>query len=219
MSNGQEMLSVLEHTGALLIARMNSADQATSAVKAAVDGGFRVVEVPLTTPRALAIINDLSAEYARSAEPIYVGAGTVLDEQQAHSCLDAGASFLVSPNLNPAMIEFANRHQVPTISGAFTPTEILNTATAGASVVKLFPAEFFGPAYAKSVLAPLRQVRLMPSGGVKPDNVSAWYRAGAFCVAAGSYVTAAGDSFSVTRAAETFLSATREARSQSGEDA
>lgn len=218
MRNGPKMLHILEQTGALLIARLGERNHATSVVKAAIDGGFRVVEVPLTTPDALKIIEELNGAYTGSDETVYVGAGTVLDEHQAESCLNAGASFLVSPSLNRSMIGFANRHQVPTISGAFTPTEILDTVTSGASVVKLFPAEFFGPAYAKSVLAPLRQIRLMPSGGVRPDNVDAWYRAGAFCVAAGSYVTGAGDFADVRRAAEVFLSATNEAQRRTAGD-
>src|SRR3954451_19351188 len=89
-----------------------------------------------------------------------------------------GATFLVSPQLNPEMLRVANRYQVPTISGAFTPTEILESAEAGADIVKLFPTENAGIAYAKAVLAPLAHVPIMPAGGVTLDNVAEWFAAG-----------------------------------------
>ena len=95
-----------------------------------------------------------------------MGAGTVLDGYAAYECIRAGAAFLVSPQLNPEMIRVANRYQVPTISGAFTPTEILETAEAGADIVKMFPTENAGIPYAKAVLAPLAHLPIMPAGGV-----------------------------------------------------
>jgi 2-dehydro-3-deoxyphosphogluconate aldolase/(4S)-4-hydroxy-2-oxoglutarate aldolase len=114
------------------------------------------------------------------------------------------------------MIATANRYQAVTVSGAFTPSEIVDTMQAGADIVKLFPAEFVGPEYVRTVTAPLPQVPLMPAGGVRPDNVQAWFDAGVVAVGVGSSVTKAarpdGDYRRVTEAAETILQAIGEAR-------
>jgi 2-dehydro-3-deoxyphosphogluconate aldolase / (4S)-4-hydroxy-2-oxoglutarate aldolase len=145
-----------------------------------------------------------------------VGAGTVFDGHAAYECIRAGARFLVSPQLNPEMIRVANRYQVPTISGAFTPTEILESAEAGADIVKLFPTENAGIPYTKAVLAPLAHLPLMPAGGVTTDNVKEWFAAGVAGVGVGSAVTKAwqpdGDYTRVTAAAQDFLAAVRDAR-------
>jgi 2-dehydro-3-deoxyphosphogluconate aldolase/(4S)-4-hydroxy-2-oxoglutarate aldolase len=114
------------------------------------------------------------------------------------------------------MIRVANRYQIPTISGAFTPTEILESVEAGADIVKLFPTENAGIPYAKAVLAPLAHVPLMPAGGVTTGNVKEWFAAGVAGVGVGSAVTKAwqpdGDFTRVTAAAQEFLTAVKDAR-------
>ncbi|MFF1386208.1 bifunctional 4-hydroxy-2-oxoglutarate aldolase/2-dehydro-3-deoxy-phosphogluconate aldolase [Arthrobacter sp. NPDC058288] len=214
MLNKFETLETIIRTGALLIARLDSADEAYRVAEAAIDGGIRAVEVPLTVPGALGVIERLSDKYGDQG--IVVGAGTVLDAEAAYASVSAGARLLVSPQLNPAMIATANRYQAVTASGAFTPTEVLNTLEAGADIVKLFPAELGGPAYVKTILAPLPQAPIMPSGGVTPANVSAWFAAGVTAVGVGSFVTKAaqkdGDYKLVSQAARTFLAAIDAAR-------
>jgi 2-dehydro-3-deoxyphosphogluconate aldolase/(4S)-4-hydroxy-2-oxoglutarate aldolase len=209
-----ETLETIIRTGALLIARLDSADEAYRVAEAAIDGGIRAVEVPLTVPGALGVIQRLADKYGDQG--IVVGAGTVLDAEAAYASISAGARLLVSPQLNPRMIATGNRYQVVTASGAFTPTEVVNTLEAGADIVKLFPAELGGPAYVKTILAPLPQAPIMPSGGVTPDNVSAWFAAGVTAVGVGSFVTKAaqndGDYGLVARAARTFLTAINDAR-------
>jgi 2-dehydro-3-deoxyphosphogluconate aldolase/(4S)-4-hydroxy-2-oxoglutarate aldolase len=209
-----EVLETIVRTGALLIARLDSADEAYRVAEAAIDGGIRAVEVPLTVPGALGVIERLADKYGDQG--IVVGAGTVLDAEAAYASVSAGARLLVSPQLNPNMIAAANRYQAVTASGAFTPTEVLNTLEAGADIVKLFPAELGGPAYVKTILAPLPQAPIMPSGGVTPENVGAWFAAGVTAVGVGSFVTKAaqndGDYGLVARAARTFLTAINDAR-------
>jgi 2-dehydro-3-deoxyphosphogluconate aldolase/(4S)-4-hydroxy-2-oxoglutarate aldolase len=209
-----EVFETIVRTGALLIARLDSADEAYRVAEAAIDGGIRAVEVPLTVPGALGVIERLSDKYGDQG--IVVGAGTVLDAEAAYASVSAGARLLVSPQLNPNMIAAANRYQAVTASGAFTPTEVLNTLEAGADIVKLFPAELGGPAYVKTILAPLPQAPIMPSGGVTPENVGAWFAAGVTAVGVGSFVTKAaqndGDYGLVARAARTFLQAIDNAR-------
>ncbi|WP_285725566.1 bifunctional 4-hydroxy-2-oxoglutarate aldolase/2-dehydro-3-deoxy-phosphogluconate aldolase [Psychromicrobium xiongbiense] len=209
-----EVLETIYRTGALLITRLDSAEEAHRVAEAAIEGGIRAVEVPLTVPGALGVIERLSASYADQG--VVVGAGTVLDAQAAYAAVSAGARLLVSPQLNPAMIATANRYQAATASGAFTPTEVVNTLEAGGDIVKLFPAELGGPAYVKTIMAPLPQAPIMPSGGVTPENVGAWFAAGVSAVGVGSFVTKAaqadGDYRRVSDAARTFLDAIAQAR-------
>ncbi|QWB22670.1 MULTISPECIES: bifunctional 4-hydroxy-2-oxoglutarate aldolase/2-dehydro-3-deoxy-phosphogluconate aldolase [Streptomyces] len=209
-----QSLDAIVRTGALLIVRLDSAEEALAVSEAAIEGGVRALEITLSVPGALDVISKLSERYGKDG--VVIGAGTVLDEQAAHACVSAGANLLVSPNLNPAMIAAANRYQAVTVSGAFTPTEIVDTMQAGADIVKLFPAEFMGPDYVRTVKAPLPQAPLMPAGGVSPDNVKAWFDAGVVAVGVGSSVTKAarpdGDYRRVTEAARTVLRSIEEAR-------
>ncbi|WP_284990935.1 hypothetical protein [Arthrobacter sp. efr-133-TYG-120] len=209
-----EVLETIVRTGALLIARLDSADEAYRVSEAAIEGGIRAVEVPLTVPGALGVIERLADKYGDQG--IVIGAGTVLDAEAAFASISAGARLLVSPQFNPKMIAAGNRYQAVTASGAFTPTEVVNTLEAGADIIKLFPAELGGPSYVKTILAPLPQAPIMPSGGVAPANVGAWFGAGVTAVGVGSFVTKAarndGDYGLVARAAQTFLTAIDEAR-------
>jgi 2-dehydro-3-deoxyphosphogluconate aldolase/(4S)-4-hydroxy-2-oxoglutarate aldolase len=207
-------LQTIDESGAVLIVRLESAEVAERVAEAAIAGGFRALEITLSIPGAVDVIRRLAAKHGSTG--VAIGAGTVLDEHSAYECIRAGAQFLVSPQLNPAMIRTANRYQVPTISGAYTPTELVNSAEAGADVLKLFPTEAGGIPYAKSVLAPLAHLPIMPAGGVTVENVGEWFAAGVAGVGVGSYVTKAwqpdGDFSRVTEAAKEFLSAVAEAR-------
>ncbi|MGY0056627.1 bifunctional 4-hydroxy-2-oxoglutarate aldolase/2-dehydro-3-deoxy-phosphogluconate aldolase [Streptomyces sp. LZ34] len=207
-------LESITRTGALLIVRLDSAQEALAVSEAAIEGGIRALEITLSVPGALDVISKLSDRYADDG--VVIGAGTVLDEHAAHTCISAGARLLVSPNLNPAMLATANRYQAVTVSGAFSPSEIVDTMQAGADIVKLFPAEFLGPQYVRTVRAPLPQAPLMPTGGVTPDNVKEWFDAGVVAVGVGSFVTKAarpdGDYRRVTEAASTILRAIEDSR-------
>jgi len=207
-------VTTIDESGAVLIVRLPDEDKAERVAHAAIEGGFRALEITLSIPGAVDLIRRLAAQYA--SQGVAVGAGTVLDGHAAYECIRAGAAFLVSPQLNPDMIRVANRYQVPTISGAFTPTEIVESAEAGADIVKLFPTENAGIAYARSVLAPLAHVPVMPAGGVTKENVEEWFAAGVACVGVGSAVTKAwqaDDDFSrVTLAARDFLAAVHDTR-------
>lgn len=207
-------LQTIDESGAVLIVRLPDATSAERVAHAAIEGGFHALEITLSIPGAVDLIHRLTAQY--TSQGIVVGAGTVLDGHAAYECIRAGATFLVSPQLNPEMIRVANRYQVPTISGAFTPTELLESAEAGADILKLFPTEGAGIPYAKSVLAPLAHLPVMPAGGVTTENVPEWFAAGVAGVGVGSAVTKAwqpdGDFTRVTAAARDFLAAVRAAR-------
>jgi 2-dehydro-3-deoxyphosphogluconate aldolase / (4S)-4-hydroxy-2-oxoglutarate aldolase len=207
-------LRSIHESGVVLIIRLDSADEARNVAEAAIAGGIRALEVTLSIPGAHHVIEDLAGKHRH--EGIVIGAGTVLDAQSAYTCVNAGAELLVSPQLDPGMIAVGNRYQAVTISGAYTPTEIVNTATAGADIVKLFPAEVGGAAYVKTVLAPLAHIPVAPAGGVTSENAREWFDAGVACVSVGSAITKAartsGDYDDVTAAARRFLSAVADAR-------
>lgn len=218
MSTKLRNLQSIGDTGAVLIVRLGDPADALNVAKAAIDGGVRALEITLSVPGALRLVERLAADHRH--EGIVVGAGTILDAQSAYNAVEAGAEMLVSPQLNPEMIAVSNRYQAVSISGAFTPTEIVNTVQAGADIVKLFPAEFLGPKYVKTVMAPLPHVPLAPTGGVTPDNVLDWFDAGVTAVGVGSFITKAaaadGDYQRVAEAAKTFLAAVDHARTQLG---
>jgi 2-dehydro-3-deoxyphosphogluconate aldolase/(4S)-4-hydroxy-2-oxoglutarate aldolase len=121
----------------------------------------------------------------------------------------AGAQFVVSPTLEPAVIRVCRDHNIPCVAGAFTPTEMLAAWRAGASLVKLFPASAGGPGFLHDVLTPLPFLRVVPSGGVSLANAADWIRAGAAAVSAGSALLGARD---LTAAARALVAAVAAAR-------
>ena len=209
MNSKYENLKTIMDSGMVLIIRTDSEDEAKNIAVAAVEGGIKALEITMAVPNAVNVIAFLANKYKN--ENVIVGAGTVLDAETANAVMLAGARLLVSPNLNPKMIEIANRYQAITVSGAMTPTEIINTVNSGADFVKLFPAEFV-----KTIKAPLPQAEIVPTGGVNPDNVKEWFEAGCHVVGVGSFVSKAhkkdGDFSKITQAAKIFVEAIKKAR-------
>lgn len=205
-------LGRISEDGVVVIVRLEDADEAFRASQAAIAGGVRAIEVTLSTPGALGVIERLVEAHGST---VSIGAGTVLDGHAAYAAISAGASFLVSPHLSREMIRTANRYQIPTVSGAYSPTEIMESVEEGADIVKLFPTDV-GPGYVQAVLAPLSHVPLMPAGGVTAENAKSWFDAGVCAVGVGSSITKAarpdGDYARVTEAAATFMNAIRNAR-------
>jgi 2-dehydro-3-deoxyphosphogluconate aldolase/(4S)-4-hydroxy-2-oxoglutarate aldolase len=146
-------------------------------------GGGRSVEFTFTKTTAGRVIEEVRGALGERAS---IGAGSVLDPETARTAILAGAEFVVTPTVNTAVIELCNRYAVPTVIGAFTPTEMLTAWQAGASYVKVFPASVGGPRYLKDVRGPLPQLKLIPTGGVDLDNAAEFIRAGAAAIAVGS---------------------------------
>jgi len=177
-----DTLQRLRECGIVAIVRGTSADVLGNVLTALRNGGVRAVEVTLDTPGACSMIERLAQDYGDS---MLVGAGTVLDPETARAAILAGATFVLSPTLNPKVIQMCRRYGVLAVPGAATPTEILTAWDAGASMVKVFPARVFGPSYIKDIRGPLPQVELMPVGGVGLDNVDAFIHAGAAALGVG----------------------------------
>lgn len=119
----------------------------------------------------------------RFVNAVKVGAGTVLTEEQLTICEDAGGEFMVTPNINPALIRKCVADGLVAMPGALTPTEAVEAFNAGASYVKIFPAGTLGPGYIKAIKAPLSHIPLLAVGGIGPDNIADFIKAG--CVGAG----------------------------------
>jgi Entner-Doudoroff aldolase len=157
------------------ILRCDDQEKAAKAMDAAARGGFRIIEFTLTTPGVFELIQDFSRR-----EGLVVGAGTVMDAAEAEKSVEAGARFVVSPVVDEAVIEAADRMGVASMPGTHTPTEMLRAHRAGASLCKLFPAPAGGPAWVRSVLGPMPYLKIVPTNGVDEHNAAEWIAAGAW---------------------------------------
>jgi 2-dehydro-3-deoxyphosphogluconate aldolase/(4S)-4-hydroxy-2-oxoglutarate aldolase len=172
----------IENEALIAVLRVDSAQQAIDTCRALRDGGVVVQEIAMTTPGAAEAIERCAEEL----DDCLVGAGTVLDAESAERVIEAGAAFVFAPNVNPDVIETTRRHGRISVPGALTPTEIANATSAGADLVKLFPAHYFGPRYLKDLRAPMPDVRITPTGGINLDNAATWLDAGAVALGVGS---------------------------------
>lgn len=172
-----EFLDAFAAARASAIVRTSSRRDAEQAMDAAVRGGFTVCEFTLTVPGALELISQF-----RRRPGLIVGAGTVLTPEDARAAALAGAQFLVSPVMDPLVIDEASRLGLAMMPGGATPTEMLAAHRAGASLQKLFPAPGTGPAWVAQTLAPMPFLRIVPTSGVTLDNAAAYLKAGAFAV-------------------------------------
>ena len=179
----QEVVRRISELGAVAVVRLADAGQVRRVVEAIHAGGVSAVEMTMTTPGALASIEELTR--SMPAE-VLVGVGSVLDADTARRAIEAGARYVVSPVFRADVVAEAHRQGVAAMPGAFTPTEILAAHEAGADVIKVFPADVLGTAFIKGVLAPMPFLKLMPTGGVTPDNVGEWLGAGCVAVGLGS---------------------------------
>ncbi|MFT4843335.1 MAG: 2-dehydro-3-deoxyphosphogluconate aldolase/(4S)-4-hydroxy-2-oxoglutarate aldolase [Planctomycetota bacterium] len=150
------------------------------ALDAAIRGGFRIVEVTMTTPNCLEHIADLCAQSKHDGTDLTIGVGTVLTVEDAKQARAAGAQFLVSPVTDPQIITFCRQHDLVSVPGTFTPTEMMNAHKAGADLVKLFPGPANGPAFLRALRGPLPFLRVFPTSGVTEENCEEWLAAGAF---------------------------------------
>lgn len=140
------------------------------------------LEVTMNTPNAASVIATLRRDFP----DLNIGAGTVCSMKDLQMALSAGSQFIVTPILNEEVIKNCVSQKIPVFPGAFTPTEIYTAWAMGASAVKVFPATQLGPSYIKDILAPLNQIKLLPTGGVSRDNVKAYFEAGAIGAGLGS---------------------------------
>ena len=213
MTRDQALQKVLD-TGIVSIIRAESGEQLVNVAKALYDGGIDVIEVTFTVPGVLDIISAVKQELG---DRILLGAGTVLDTESARAAILAGAEFIVTPTVNPDVIQLCNRYGKVIMPGGMTPTEILTAWEAGADIVKVFPADVGGPGFLKAVHGPLPQIRLLPTGGVDLETLPAFMKAGACAVGLGSALVEksaveAGDMDRIRSLAEQYVSLVKQTR-------
>ena len=175
MTTMKKTLDALEAARCSAILRVDDQSVARQAMDAAVRGGFRVVEFTLTIPGAYELIEEFAAR-----PDLVVGAGTVLEPDQARAAVKAGARFLVSPVMDLDIIRLSLELGAVAVPGTSTPTEMLQAWRAGAQVLKLFPAAEKGPDYVRACLGPMPFLRIFPTSGVTEGNAAEFLRAGAF---------------------------------------
>ena len=210
-----ETIKQIRDTGVIPVVRATNADEAMRAIDAIREGGISVLEITMTVPGAVKLIEEVTKRYGNDA---VVGAGTVLDPETATACIESGAQFVVSPALNPETIACCRRLDIAVMPGALTPTEVVQAWNAGADFVKVFPAGAVGgPAYLKSLKAPLPQIELVPTGGVSLKTAGDFIRAGAAALGVGADLVdinaiREGQAALITERAKQFIEIVREAR-------
>ena len=179
----KEILSSITEIGIVPVVRAASAENAIQAVEAIYNGGIRAAEITMTVPGAVRVLEKVADRFG---DKIMLGAGTVLDAETARICMLAGAEFIVSPALRPAVIEIAKRYSKVVCPGALTPTEVITAWEAGADVVKVFPCGNVGGAkYIKALKGPFPQVEMIPTGGVNLETAADFLKAGACALGVG----------------------------------
>lgn len=177
------LLNKIKNSGAVAIIRMADSAKLMKVAEAIYAGGVSAIEITMTTPNALQVIEKIAKEMG---ETIQIGVGSVLDPETARMAINAGAEFVVSPVFKEEIIKMAHRYDKAVMPGAFSPGEILKAFEAGADIIKVFPADVLGMAFFKAVKAPMPQIQMMPTGGVNLDNAGDWLKAGACAVGIGS---------------------------------
>src|SRR3954453_15346327 len=182
MQSSEAVRQIVE-LGIVPIVRTADAESAVRSVEAISEGGIPCAEITMTVQGAVRALEKLADQFGDS---IVLGAGTVLDPETARICMLAGAQFFVTPALNLATIETAQRYSKPIMPGALTPTEVLAAWQAGADAVKVFPASAVGGAkYIKALKGPFPHIEMIPTGGVNLETAADFLKAGACAVAVG----------------------------------
>lgn len=213
--NKTQILETIKSIGVVPVVRASSGEEALQAVAAIKAGGLPILEITMTVPGAVGIIETIAERYG---DDVLVGAGTVLNAETAKDCIAAGAKFIVSPALNLDTIAYCREVGCPILPGALTPTEVVTAWNAGADMVKVFPCGAMGGAsYLKSLKAPLPQIELVPTGGVSLQTAGSFIAAGAAAIGVGADLVdikaiRAGNSEKITEMTRAYLEAVRVAR-------
>ncbi|HSL46418.1 MAG TPA: bifunctional 4-hydroxy-2-oxoglutarate aldolase/2-dehydro-3-deoxy-phosphogluconate aldolase [Anaerolineales bacterium] len=168
--------SIFDHfheIGIIPVLEIDSADRASPLAEALMAGGLPIAEITLRTEAALGSIGAI----AKGVAEVIIGAGTVLNREQAKAARDEGAQFLVCPGMIEEVVLWAREHQVPILAGAVTPTEMIRGINLGLDILKFFPAETMGGLKAiKAMSDPFPQLKFIPTGGIHLENAAEYLR-------------------------------------------
>ena len=207
-----EIPASIADAGVVAIGRRVSADAAPAVAAALAAGGVRALELTLNEPEADALRAIEAVAAVGTALGLEIGAGTILSLDAARRAIDAGASFLVMPHLDPEIVAWAAMFDIPACPGAATPTEVLAAWRAGAAAVKVFPASSVGPSFVRELRGPFPDVPLLPTGGVTLESAPAFIAAGAIGVGMGGWLLGDGDPAGIRERATRVVDAVSAAR-------
>lgn len=166
-----DMVGLLRKTKIVPVIVIDDAEDAVPVARALVEGGLPCAEVTLRTPAAMQALREMAKAYPE----MLVGAGTVLTAQQVDEAHDAGAKFIVSPGIDPGVVDHCLSREIPVFPGVCTPTEVALGLSRGLTTLKFFPAEPAGGLpYLKAISAPYPMVSFMPTGGINVDNIGSY---------------------------------------------
>ena len=208
-----ELIQKIVNGGVVAVVRADSKEKALKIVDALKKGGIFAIEITMTVPNAIEIIKEISEEH----KDVIIGAGTVLDPETARACILAGATYIISPHLNPEVVKMCNRYRVAVMPGIMTVKEAVEAMELGAEILKVFPGGAFGPNIIKDFRGPLPHVNLMPTGGVDLNNAHEWIKNGAIALGVGSALTkgAKNDDYEiVTKTAREFIKIVKQTRNE-----
>jgi 2-dehydro-3-deoxyphosphogluconate aldolase / (4S)-4-hydroxy-2-oxoglutarate aldolase len=213
----RDLVRVFSEDRVVAVVRVASAALAERCAHGLAEAGVRLIEITLTVPDALAVIERLASDATIASRGAVIGAGTVLSGRQAEDALLAGARFLVSPILVPDMIAVARSRDAMSMPGTMTPTEIVRAAELGADWIKIFPIQSLGgPSYIANVRRAITDLPLVPTGNIELDEIPAYEKAGVAGYGIGGPLTRPdlvekGDRAAAIATAKRFLAATRRA--------
>jgi 2-dehydro-3-deoxyphosphogluconate aldolase / (4S)-4-hydroxy-2-oxoglutarate aldolase len=174
--------ALLQSNPVIAVLRARQADDYDRVVDVLAENGVRSIELTLSTPGTFDYLPTL---LARAGSDVEIGIGTIVTIEQAQRAIDAGANYLVTPIMNLDVVGLALQHGVPVFPGGLTPTELYAGWSAGATAVKIFPAQTVGPQFGGHLRGPFPDLQFVPSGGISLDDVPAWLHAGATAVSLG----------------------------------
>lgn len=182
-----EIMELIEQNRVIAIVRGMHPDQMAPLARALERGGIRMMEITFNQNAPETFQNTVSAirTLSQNMRDMAIGAGTVMTLEQLHMAADAGARYIISPDVNPALIAETKRLGLTSLPGAMSPTEIVTAWNAGADAVKVFPIGDLGVGYLKAIRAPLSHIPLIAVGGVNERNCADFLRAGAIGVGVG----------------------------------
>jgi len=180
-----DILSKIHDVGIVPVVKINDISKAVPLCQALIDGGINIAEITFRTKCAADVIKEIS----ENCKNMIVGAGTIINVEQAKEAIDAGAKFIVSPGLSVDVVKYCQEQNIPIIPGCITPSEIMTAISCGLEVVKFFPAkEFGGLLTMKALSAPFAQIKFMPTGGVSFDNLKEFISSKFIFACGGTYM-------------------------------
>lgn len=183
MSNKLEIISAIKKYKICAIIRGAEAEKAVKIAQSLFDGGIKLIEVTFNTDKVIEMIEAIKRTMG---DKMYVGAGTVLDQETAILAINAGAEFILSPSISEGMIKVCNRYGKVAIPGVMTPSEAVRAMELGADILKLFPAGELGPGYLKSIRNTLNHIEFIAVGGINLENAKSFMKSGAIGLGIGS---------------------------------